>query len=193
METTEKKFTEKESFDVIIGMIQAAKTNLHDESFYFLLWGWLVFFASLTHFILLKNNVEFAPAVWLLMPLGGIITAVYSSRQKKNVKVKTYVDEFMKYVLIAFLVSLGVVLFSMQKLGLNTYPMVLLVYGLWLFISGGAIKFNPLLVGGIINWIFAIASFFVSFDVQLLFLALAVLLGYIIPGYLLKRKFSQHV
>lgn len=127
------------------------------------------------------------------MPLGGIITAVYSSRQKKNVKVKTYVDEFMKYVLIAFLVSLGVVLFSMQKLGLNTYPMVLLVYGLWLFISGGAIKFNPLLVGGIINWIFAIASFFVSFDVQLLFLALAVLLGYIIPGYLLKRKFSQHV
>lgn len=193
METTEKKFTEKESFDVIIGMIQAAKTNLHDESFYFLLWGWLVFFASLTHFFLLKNNVEFAPAVWMLMPLGGIITAVYSSRQKKNVKVKTYVDEFMKYVLIAFLVSLGVVLFSMQKLGLNTYPMVLLVYGLWLFISGGAIKFNPLLVGGIINWIFAIASFFVSFDVQLLFLALAVLLGYIIPGYLLKRKFSQHV
>ena len=44
-----------------------------------------------------------------------------------------------------------------------------------------------------INWILAVASFFAAFDLQLLFLALAVLLGYIIPGYLFRRKYGRHV
>ena len=79
----------------------------------------------------------------------------------------------------------------MNKLQLNTYPMVLMVYGLWLFISGGAIKFKPLIIGGIINWLIGIISFFVPFDLQLLLLAAAVLLGYIIPGYMLKAKFQK--
>ena len=102
-------------------------------------------------------------------------------------------DEFMKYVVTAFLVSMLIVLFSMQKLGPNTYPMLLLVYGIWLYISGGTIKFKPLMAGGIINWAFAVGSMFVDFKMQLLFLAMSVLLGYIIPGHLLNRKYNQHV
>jgi len=69
----------------------------------------------------------------------------------------------------------------------------MMVYGIWLFISGGTIRFKPLMIGGIINWILAMAAFFVSFDQQLLLLALAVLLGYIIPSYLFKKKFANHV
>lgn len=193
MEKAENKFTEQESLAVIMNMIQTAKTNIRDESFYFLLWGWLVFSASLSNYFLIKYNSGYASMAWMLMPVGGIITAIYGFRQHKQQKVKTYVDEFMKYVLIAFLTSLCIILLSMQKLGLNTYPMILIVYGIWLFVSGGVIRFSPLLAGGIINWLFAIAAFFVPFEIQLLFLAIAVLLGYIIPGYLLKRKYQQHV
>lgn len=193
METTDKKLSEKESLDIIMNMIQAAKTDLSDESFYYLLWGWLVLIASLGHFTLLQLNLEMAPLVWLLMPLGGFITAVHGYRQGRKENRKTYVDEFMKYVLIAFLISLVVILLFMNKLGQSTYPMILVIYGVWLFISGGALKFRPLMIGGIINWVMASVAFFATLEIQLLCIAFAVGMGYIIPGYLLKRKFSRHV
>ena len=69
--------------------------------------------------------------------------------------------------------------------------MVMMVYGFWLFISGGALKFKPLIIGGVINWVLAAFSFFIGFEQQLITLALAVLLGYIIPGHMLKNKFSK--
>jgi hypothetical protein len=184
---------EQESLHVIMNMIQAAKTGFHDNSFYFLLWGWLVFIASISNYVLLMMESEYAFIGWMLMPLGAVITMIYSRRQHKASRVKTYVEEFIRIALIAFLVSLCIVLFSQSKLGLNTYPMVMLVYGIWLFIAGGTIRFKPLMAGGVINWLFAIGALFVDFKMQLLFLAMAVLLGYIIPGYLLKRKYMQHV
>lgn len=193
METTENKLTEKESLHLIMSMIQTAKADISDDSFYYLLWGWLVLIASLTHYTLLQFQVDMAPMVWMLMPLGGIITVVYGHKQNKKENRKTFVDEFMKYVLISFLVSLVTVLFFQSKLGLNTYPIILVIYGILLFISGGALKFRPLMIGGVINWTMAIAAFFATFDMQLLCIAAAVLMGYIIPGYLLKRKFSRHV
>jgi hypothetical protein len=60
-----------------------------------------------------------------------------------------------------------------------------------LFLSGGALKFAPLIVGGIFCWICGAAAFCIEkFCGQniylLLILAAAVLGGYIIPGYMLK-------
>jgi len=109
-------------------------------------------------------------------------------RQEKRRKSRSHAEVFLKYPLIAFVVCLMIVLVSMNKLGLYTYPMVILVYGMWLFVSGGVIRFKPLLVGGIINWVLAIVSLSVGFSTQLLLLALAVLLGYIIPGHWLKME-----
>ncbi len=188
----EKRINEQESIQIIMNMITSVKQDMYDNSFYYLLWGWLVFVASLSHFILLRiGSFPHPEIVWMLMPIGGVMTVIYSIRKKRNKHVKTYVDEFMKYVLIALLVCLLISLFLQGKLQLNTYPIVLMVYGFWLFISGGAIKFKPLIVGGVINWLCAVAAFFVGFDMQLLLLATAVLLGYIIPGYMLRAKHQQ--
>ena len=182
----------EESILFIQRMIHTAKADLEDKSFYFLLWGWMVFVACLINFILIKISFEFNWIGWMiLMPLGGIISSIYGYRQGKKQRVKSYVDDLMKYVFISFFVSLMLVLFFMNKLGLATYPMVMLTYGVWLFISGGALKFRPLIIGGIINWILAIAALFAVFEQQLIILAVAVLLGYIIPGYLLRMRFKK--
>jgi hypothetical protein len=69
--------------------------------------------------------------------------------------------------------------------------MILVLYGIFLYTCGSAIEFNPLRFGGALNWIAALIAFNVSFEIQLLILAGAVLGGYIIPGYLLKRKYSN--
>ena len=189
----EKNLTQQESLDVISRMIRTAQHDIKDDSFYYLIWGWLVFIASLSNFILMNAEVEMSFLPWaILMPLGGIITGIYSYKHERHQKVKTYIDDVTKYVLIAFLVSLFTVLMFMSKLGLATYPMVMMVYGIWLFISGGALKFKPLIIGGVVNWALGITAFFVNFEIQLLILAFAVLLGYIIPGHMLKNKYRKH-
>src|SRR6185295_312006 len=108
---------------------------------------WLVFAASMMQYVLMKMNIENNYLGWMiLMPVGGIVSAVYGYRQEKSKRVKTYIDNVMKYVLITFMVSLLIVLFFQWKLQLNTYPMVLMVYGMWLFVSGAAIRFKPLII-----------------------------------------------
>ena len=189
----EKNLTQQESLDVISRMIRTAQNDIKDDSFYYLIWGWLVFIASLSNFILMNSDFAMPFLPWvILMPLGGIVTGIYSYKNERHQKVKTYIDDMTKYALIAFLVSLGIVLFFQSKLGLATYPLVMMVYGIWLFISGGAIKFRPLIIGGIVNWVLGIVAFFVNFEMQLLVLAFAVLLGYIIPGHMLKNKYRNH-
>jgi hypothetical protein len=192
METTDTPINEKESLRIIEQMIHKVKSDVRDESFMYLLWGWLVLAAAAINYIL--QFVVMFDKPWLpwpvLMGMGGIVSMIYGARESKREKVKTYVSQFLGYLVIAFLVGLFTVLGFMWKLKLNCYPMILVMYGIWLFVSGGALQFRPLVIGGIINWGFAIASFFVVFQYQLIMLGVAVLLGYIIPGHMLRSQFS---
>lgn len=193
MENDKSIMSNEESLRIIRSMIESTKQDLRDNGSWFLLWGWLVFIACITHFVLMEVGYDQPYLAWILMPIGGVISIIKGMREEKSQKVKTHIDEFMKHVLIAFLVSLFIVLGFGPKLGLNTYPLIMMVYGFWLFISGGVINFRPLQIGGIINWALAIGAFFVGFKFQLVLLGAAVLLGYIIPGYILRSKYNKAV
>ncbi|MBA3705246.1 MAG: hypothetical protein H0W84_04925 [Bacteroidetes bacterium] len=195
METTDQPINEQDSLRIIHEMIASAKSGIKDNGFFYLLWGWLVLIASLTNYFLQFVIVFDKP--WLswaiLMPLGGIISMIAGAKMKKKQKVRTHLDDFIKFLLIAFLVCLFVTLFFAQKFQLTFYPVVMMLYGIWLFVSGGALGFRPLIIGGIINWIFAVAALFVAFEYQLLMISAAVLLGYIIPGHILNYQFKKNV
>lgn len=195
METTDTPINEQESLRIIEQMIYKVRSEVSDNSFMYLLWGWLVFTAALSNYVLqFVVESQYAGIPWaVLMPLGGIISGIYGSRRRKKEKVKTHVADFLGYLVVAFLVGLFTVLFFMWKLGTNCYPMVMLMYGIWLFVSGGAMKFKPIMIGGLVNWAMAIGAFFVPFQFQLLMLAAAVLLGYIIPGHMLSAQFKKSV
>lgn len=184
----DKKLTQEESLRIIHEMIAAAKNDVKADAFIFLLWGWLVFVASLAQFILVKMDIEWNSAPWLLMPVGGVITVIYTIRQGKRDKTKTNVTESLKYTWIAFTVALLIIIFFNRMHFLQVLPCIMVLYGMGLFLSGGALKFKPLIFGGIFCWICAIAGFEVQNLYQLLILAVAVLGGYIIPGYLLKMN-----
>lgn len=182
----EKQLTQEESFRIIQSMINEAKNNVKAEAFIFLLWGWLVFVASLGQFILAQMHIPWNNVVWILMPIGGIITAVYAIRKGKQDKTRTNVTESLKYTWIAFTVALLILIFFNSMSFKQMLPTIMLFYGVGLFLSGGALQFKPLLFGGIFCWICAIAGFQVQNMYLLLILAAAVLGGYIIPGYMLK-------
>lgn len=187
----EKAINPLESLDIIQNMITKTQRQYSDDSFYYIMWGWLVFAASMAHFLLIQLNVEQAPVVWLLMPIGGIVSMIYGAKQNKKEKIKTHVNTFMGYLWGAMVISMIVVLAMGFRLEDKTYPVLILIYGIGTFVSGGLLNFKPLIIGGIICFILSLVSFFMVFEYQLLFIALAMLVSYIIPGHLLKAKFNN--
>lgn len=191
----DKQLTQEESLEIIKRMISTSRHNIKEgDSFMFLLWGYVVFAASIVNFILLHTTYsDNAYSGWLLIIIGIAGSVYYGIKEEKEQTVKTYVDTMLTYTWIAFSVCLAMVLIFGFKLKLNLYPVILLLYGIGLFISGGAYKFKPLIIGGIICWICSLIAFNVEFYYQLIILAFAVLAGYIIPGHLLNSKASENV
>jgi hypothetical protein len=55
-------------------------------------------------------------------------------------------------------------------------------------VSGMFLKFKPLIIGGIFNWLLACCSVLLPYDYQLLTAAAAILTSYIIPGHLIQAN-----
>ena len=131
------------------------------------------------------------------MPLGSLVTFIIGKiESNKKVRAKTYVSESMQAMVIAFSVSLFIVCFAMPagNQWKAFYPTIMILYAIWLFVSGKLLKFKPLIWGGLLNWILALIGFILaSTMVHLTLIAVGVLGGFIIPGYLLKSKAQQGV
>jgi hypothetical protein len=186
---------QKQNFDLITEMIQTARKEFNDSSSIYLLWGWVICIASLLEFILIQMHYDNISGIgWpILLPIAFVCQIVIMVRNKNKEKVKTHIDTIMGYLWSSFGISLGIVLFSYSRLQANTLPMVLMLYAIGTFVSGGAMQVRALIVGGIACWVIAIACFFVSAQDQILLLAIAVIVAYIIPGYILKIRHRKHV
>ncbi|MDN4166835.1 hypothetical protein QWY31_15090 [Cytophagales bacterium LB-30] len=187
---------QEESLRIIQQMIETSKNSLRDDGTLYLLWGWLVFLSSIGHYALMAHTSYAHPyMVWLSMPLAGIFTGIYVARMSRKARVRTLVDEFMMYLWTAFIISMISLMWLMPKIGYaKTFPLVMILYAIGTFVSGGALRFKPLMVGGALNWAIALFAFYRPFQEQLLLLALAVACSYIIPGHWLKITHKkQHV
>ncbi len=193
----EKILTEKESFALITQMINKAKGRFSENGHLYLLWGWAVLICSITEFILL-NYVKFEQhyLVWLAMWGIFIYQLFYLRRQKKKEKVKAYTDEIIAVVWISFVVLMFLFGFLFGKLIEEEYyrfinPGFLALYGMPTVLSGTILRFRPLIIGGVCCWILAIMAAFIPYQYQLLLLAAAVIAAWIIPGYMLRKKYQK--
>lgn len=195
METNEKELSAQESLALIRSMINKTKDSVADDSFYFLLWGWLVFACCITQFIL-KVYFHYPQHyfVWWLMPVGGVISALYGSRQSRKQKVKSFVDESLAYLWISLAIAF-VILVLINVFGKASWQTVftyyILLYGIGTFVSGKLLRFTPLVIGGLINFVLAVVSVKFSYDYQILIGSVAILSSYIIPGHLLRIRHQQ--
>lgn len=185
--TNEETFNPEQGLQLINTMINRAQNRFSENGFLFIFWGWLVFAAALLFYVLEKIGVENSWFVWMTMPLGGIFTMIYSSKQKKKEVVKSYIDDYVSYVAIAFGISLTIILTLGFKLLENCYPVVIMLYAIMTFTVGGILKYKPLIIGGVLSFPICVVAFFVGFQNQVLLLALSVLVSYIIPGHLLYK------
>lgn len=188
-----ENFSPKDSLLLIDNMINQAKNRFSENGFLYLLWGWLVFFCSIAHFILLKLNLLERPEIiWASCWIAVIYQIIYLSRKEKKETVKTYSEKIINYIWVSFGICMFVVSVIVSKTDnwniINS--LILLFYGTPTFLSGIAMQFKPLVIGGIICWALATVSVFISPIYVLLLLAVAVISAWIIPGYLLRAKYK---
>ena len=125
----------------------------------------------------------------------GYFSNIYHQEKRKTQKVNTYTEEINGFVWLAFFICLMLSLFIVNYSGIYKliYPLLLVLYGMPIFLSGVILKFKPLIMGSICCWIFSILALFILPEFQLLLVAVAVLLAWIIPGYLLRSKYNNNL
>lgn len=189
MENTEK-LNPTESLNIISKAISQTKDNIKDQSFYYIMWGWLISIASLSNYLLVTfTNFKQAYLPWLiLIPVGWIVSITYSIKKERTKKYETYIEIFLKYLWIVLGVSFILVVNISIWLKINPATFVLLLAGVGTLVSGLTMKFKPLSIGGISLFGFAISSLFVNNSLTLLITSIAVVVGYLIPAYLLKKS-----
>ena len=189
-------FSHKESLALIESMINKAKDRFNEDGFIYLLWGWVVLFCSIVHFILVQLQVRNYWMVWLVTWLAVIYQVFYLRRRRRRRTVQTYTDDIVKYVWITFgiIMFLTGFLFGMV-LGEDYYRMInpgfLALYGMPTFLSGIILRFRPLVWGGIGCWILSILATFIPQNYSILLVSAAMIIAWIVPGYLLRSKYKQ--
>ncbi|NOZ47815.1 MAG: hypothetical protein GXO79_13695 [Chlorobi bacterium] len=179
----------EKSLDIITEMINRAKGNIQSEYIFFLIWGWVIALASIAHFSIIKfTNYPHPEIAWSLIIVGIVLSGWHGYKIGKKTKVKTYADSVYSKVWLVFLINYFIILLFMKTLNYNITPVILLLAGGSTFLSGIVINFKPLIYGGILLWIAAVVSFIFSGEIQLLVSGISIMIGYLIPGYMLKSK-----
>lgn len=191
MEDNNQKFSAEQSLQLIQSMIEKAKQDVANNSFYLLLWGWLIFIAALLNFGLMKfTSVEKPYLVWNLVWIGAIASIIKGIKDSKKTAVKTFIGETMKVFGIsqAFLYFGLAFFFGKYDLWQISFPLYILIYAVTCFFMGALMQFPLLKWTGLLCLPIMVIAVFVSFEWQLLLLGLAILISYIIPGHVLYVK-----
>jgi membrane-associated HD superfamily phosphohydrolase len=191
----EENLSGSQSLELIQTMINRARNQFSENGHLYLVWGWVVLICSIAEFILIRFwDYQQHYLVWMLTWLAVIYQFFYLYKNRKKQKVKTYTGEIVSYVWITFFVLLLLAIFiSSSKLENNfglISPFILALYGMPTFLSGKILRFPPLVLGGIGCWVLALISLYVPYEFQILFFGLSVIIAWIIPGYLLRKRYQ---
>lgn len=198
MDNDSAQLNPQQSLQLIESMINRAKDKFAEDGFLYLFWGWVVFAGSLTQFILLHFfQYPRHYLVWLVTFLALIYQFYYIKKKRSRIKVWTYTDFILKYVWITFAIVVFLVCFLIGRLTTGEYyshinPIVLAMYGMPVFLSGIILRFRALTIGGVACWVLCVITTFIkNYDYQFLMIPTAMLVAWIIPGYLLRAKYKS--
>jgi hypothetical protein len=189
MESEKENLSAQQSLDIITSMIRQVKGNMSYNSFYFLLWGWTITIANLGVFIMIRYTTVKEPnIIFSITILSAIISVIHGARQSKRAQTTTLLDSVNMWLWIGY----GILCFTFVAFGSKTNwqinPIVITMASVPTFVTGILLRFRPLMFGGVALWIFGIVLFMLPGDLQFLVSAVAIAIGYLIPGYLLKKS-----
>ncbi|MEE4114966.1 MAG: hypothetical protein V2I37_02300 [Marinilabiliaceae bacterium] len=190
MNDNEKHMTGEESLKIITDMITKTKLNIGQSIFHLLFWGWLILICSLAEIILANfTSFEHPYYAWLLTVPGIFVSMIYGFVRGRKQTVYTYADRLNMWTWMAFMISAILLFIFLSRQMQNVAPFILLLAGYATFLSGIIIKFKPLIYGGISFWVFALVAYLIGDLINVIpVVPMAVLTGYLLPGYFLRKE-----
>lgn len=190
MEAKNESLSARESLSIIESMIREAKGKMSYSSFYFLLWGWVIAICNFGMYGLMaySDYPAYAPAVWLLAIPAWIMTMIYGARQTRAAGTVSHLDKISMWLWICMAISITPAWIFGAKINWMVNAIVLMPVGAATFVSGVIIRFNALKMGGVIFWVAGVLCYFVAPVDQYLVGGVAMILGYLLPGYLLRYQ-----
>lgn len=198
--TPNSNFSENESLLLIQQMISIAKDEQKDDGRGWIIWGWLLLLASVFTYINLDTKWVATFFFWNLFGLLAIILMVFEMAQnrflKKKRKVVTYTAELFAKLNGGFFLFLALIIVSinMGVPPVKGFSVLIALYSFWMLIYGAALRFKPSIYAAYFCWGLAFAGLWVPnnrFDITMILHGVAILAGYIIPGYIARREFYK--
>jgi hypothetical protein len=188
MQPGKEQLSAQQSLEIITAMIRQAEGKIQRNSFYFLLWGWVVVAANAGVYLLGYSGYDKPYLAWLIAIPAWIATIIRGLGADRSEPFITHLDKIQMGMWITYGIVIATVIPFGNKIHFQIYPVITLVTAIPTLTSGIVLRFNALIAGGIFFWAAGIASFLVPFTLQPLINALAIVVGYLVPGYLLKNR-----
>ena len=112
--SNEQELSGEKSFEIIQQMIRNAKTNFTDNGHGWLLWGSMIFLASLSTYFLIEFDYHNLFLGWNIFGCIAILLLLYNFFKPSPQPVRSYVSDILRYVDIGFTVCLFVIIFSIN-------------------------------------------------------------------------------
>ena len=167
----------------------------------FPLWGWLTAFFYLAEFVFWQwLHQEWCLWLWVGIPVVGLPLMTVSLRKDheqahmRTRKSKLVLDY---WIFAACAIGLGGFLFGFFGLYETVEnPMICLLVGIGAFITGEAVRFRPMIAGGLVGAAIGLGAFLLQGDLwvwQMPAIALVAVIALIVPGYLFERRSGHGV
>jgi hypothetical protein len=189
----ENTMTEQQSFQLINEMIGKAKKSYVTKGIASIVWGVLIIFCSLVSWSQAHFKYDLNFDIWLLAMLAIIPQLYFSFKERRSKKFTSYDEITSGYIWTAFGVSIFILslYFNHQPQGGQSSSLVMMLYAIPTFITGGLCKFKPMIIGGIICWAGSIISIFTNTEIDLLLMAACGLFAWLVPGIILWNRYKK--
>ena len=191
--------TPEESLLLITKTIEETKQRFKANGHIIILWGTLTFIVFLCQYVLVFLGLyKIFDIMWtcILFPLGGIYTFIYARRKVKKENVPmTIIGRTIGTMGWVFGVNLLILGFIFgHQLDKAAAPIFLILFALFIIMTGISLKFKPLTIGGILLNLIGFGTFLINTNYYGLSLMIGSVVGLIIPGMLLNRaNKKEHV
>jgi len=194
MKSTSDSMNEAQSLLVIKEMIEVSRKKLKRDGILFIVWGWALFFVSLSGYIgrsfVLTFTLENILKIFEIVPplLAVTFTIYYIIKQRK--KVQTYIGNSLRYVwisLFASMVLVNLIQFNVLK-SINfelQHPIIMVLMAFAVTVTGGILRYRLIIIGGVVFGLLALIASHLKIQDQLLIESAAWIIAFIIPGHIL--------
>lgn len=190
----EKNMTSSESLAIITEMIAKAKKEAAgDKSFYLLLWGWVIAFCNIGFYVLDKVHFDRPYLVWVLVLPAAFFNFYWSYRKNHQAKIRTHLERSIYHIWLGIFVGMAIVIGFMSVLGFNHNPVILILAAVGMYATGSMIDVSMVKIGALVLLIAAVISFLIPVSEHHLVAGIAMVLGYLVPGYYLKFTYRERV